>query len=125
MNIIKYILNKKFIYLSDNIYIMYKFLNEETLIECFIIGIISSIFCVLSYIIIQNNKLNKLNKSNKSNISIICELIKNYNVLKNILMCFICGIFIHLIIKKTNLTKKYCTKICYDDKCWNVCPTFN
>lgn len=74
------------------------------LVECSIIGIISAISGMISYKIIYNNTKERPPIFNK------------------ILLSFVIGFMIHYIIKKSNLTNMYCKKVCYDDKCFMVCP---
>jgi hypothetical protein len=94
-------------------------MNDEfinTIIECLIVGIISVIFCILSYKIIYAKDCKTLSKS----LFNINE--KKYpNLKKNMVICFFLGATTHFIIKQSNLTKTYCKKVCYDDKCWLVC----
>ena len=73
--------------------------------ECILMGIVSVICYIISYKIIYNKKLN----------------IRNKEVKNNIMLCFVMGILIHYIIKKTNLTDLYCKKICYDGECFMIC----
>ena len=75
--------------------------------ECIFIGIISVLCCIISMKIIQiKNKKN--NSSSK---------VRNYMILS-----FLGGFFIHYIVKKVDLPNIYCKKVCYDDKCFYVCP---
>lgn len=74
------------------------------LIECSIIGVISAISSMISYKIIYNNTK------------------KHPHIFNKIILGFIIGFVIHYIVKKSDLTNMYCKKICYDDKCFMVCP---
>lgn len=79
------------------------------IIECLIVGLISSICYILSYNLIYN-----LNDSTSSNYK--------YKSIKNkIIICFILCTIMHYIIKINNISDIYCKKLCYDDKCFMVC----
>jgi hypothetical protein len=79
------------------------------IIECLIVGLITSICYILSYNLIYN-----LNNSTSSNFK--------YKSIKNkIIICFFCGAIMHYIIKINNLTDIYCRKLCYDNQCFMVC----
>jgi hypothetical protein len=86
----------------------------QTVFECFIIGIVSVICCILSHNIIHSKKNNFKSKYFKK-----CLNDKNFQ--HNIILCFLLGALVHFLIKQSNLTNMYCRKICYDDKCWLVC----
>jgi hypothetical protein len=85
----------------------------KTIIEYLIIGLVSSICCILSHSVIYSN--------HKKNYSYV-DYLKYSKTRNNIIMCFFVGVLIHYIIKTSDITSMYCKKVCYDDKCFIVCP---
>jgi hypothetical protein len=91
-------------------------------IECIMVGIVSAICCVISYQIIYYNKLNSNRQTKLINIKLYRKFIKDQTIRNNIIGSFCIGALIHYLISKSNLTNMYCKKVCYDDKCFMVCP---
>lgn len=86
---------------------------DQIIFQCFIIGIISVICCILSHSIIYSKQYFKLKYLKKC--------FNDKNLQYNIILCFFLGALVHFLVKQSNLTNMYCKKICYDDKCWLVC----
>jgi len=84
-------------------------------LECMIVGLISALCCIISYKIIYSSHLVNEKQS-------LLSLLNTTTVINNIFVCFILGALIHYFIKKSNITEMYCKKVCYDDKCFMVCP---
>lgn len=86
-------------------------------LECILMGLFSASICVISYITLFNDNENG-NKKYKT----VYDLFNDNEMRYNMVIYFIFGYIIHYLIKKNNLTDMYCTKVCYDDKCFMVCP---
>jgi magnesium-transporting ATPase (P-type) len=103
---------------------MHVFSDNKIIIECLIIGIITSICCLISYKIIyysHNKDVNGINNYHLTNINDYIMFLKIRESRNNILMSFVFGALVHYIIKQSHLTELYCKKVCYDDKCFIVC----
>lgn len=85
-------------------------------LECLIIGLISSLCCIISYKIIYGTTKSKYSEKNMFHYL-------NYSKLRNcIILCFIMGAMLHYFIRKINLMDMYCKKVCYDNECYMICP---
>lgn len=102
----------------------FTFPNNKIILECLIVGLISSICCLISYKIIYysyNKDENDINNYHLTDINDYVMFIKMRESRNNIIMCFILGALVHYIVKQSHLTELYCRKVCYDDKCFMVC----
>ena len=101
----------------------YMFSDNKNIVECLVVGLISSICCLLSYKIIyySYNKIGDINDYHLDDIKDYIRFLKMRESRNNILMCFILGALVHYIVKQSHLTEMYCRKVCYDDKCFMVC----
>jgi magnesium-transporting ATPase (P-type) len=91
------------------------FTNNKIIVECLIIGLISSICCLISYKIIYYKSYNLYNYDD---FLIFLKIRESRN---NIIICFIVGALVHYCVKQSHLTELYCKKVCYDDNCFMVC----
>ena len=91
-------------------------------IECSIIGLVSAICCLISYQIIYYNKINKSRQTKIIDLRLYNKFLNDRTIRNNIIMSFIMGALLHYLISKSDLNNMYCKKVCYDDKCFIVCP---
>lgn len=102
----------------------FTFPNNKITLECLIVGLISSICCLISYKLIYysyNKDKNDINNYHLTDFTDYIMFIKMRESRNNIIMCFILGALVHYIVKQSHLTELYCSKVCYDDKCFMVC----